>query len=293
MEESARRLLSVSDLESVASSLSGRSEVPYVLQIPAAPLPQPHENEIPVSVCHVESPTHFWCHRLEQSFRRDYTHMSKIIGDYGRNCPRWDVSVPVRKGNLVMGPFAVDGSPPTYYRAKVLSTQLGVASHRDRRVRLYFIDFGNAAEVAVGDLRVVPDALLQFAPLAIECHLTGVGPSVINDPKGEWTAKAKEWFEAHTIDKELTAKVFSVVDGVTTLDLVEKDGDWGNSMANRLLEQKFAVKVDESYCSKLDNEVRQTASESQYKPTGLLAMQRKKMSVPMGISYFSKEISKF
>lgn len=206
MEESARRLLNASDVESIASGLSGRSEIPYILQIPQPRLPEPHEHEILVSVCHVESPNHFWCHRLDDTSKQHYTHIDKIIK---KNMEQWDLSMPIRKGNLVMGPYSVDGySPPQYFRAKVISTQLD-APKSDRRVRLYFIDFGNATECLVRDLRIIPDILLDFPPLAIECHLTGVGPSFINDPRGGWTRTAKEWFESRAVDQTLKAKVRS------------------------------------------------------------------------------------
>lgn len=114
--------------------------------------------------------------------------------------------MPVHKGNLVMGPYKVAGAKPEYYRAKILSAQLEVPQS-ERRVRLYFIDFGNAGMAFVSELRVVPDALLKFPPLAIECYLTGVGPSLINDPKGNWTVAAKDWFESQTLDEVLKAKV--------------------------------------------------------------------------------------
>jgi hypothetical protein len=304
VEESAKRLLNISDVESVVSSLSSRSEVPYVLQIPAPRLPELHENEIPVSVCHVEEPNHFWCHRLEDRSRRDYRHIMKLIGPHGTSLEMWDINVPLLKGNLVMGPFRAD-NVVQYYRAKVLSTQQDVPNH-ERRVRLYFIDFGNAAEAHVKDLRVVPDGLLKFPPLAIECYLTGVGPSLINDPKGKWTKSAKEWFEERTLDQQLTAKVilltnkqneklfifyclqtsnrfsfvfiiikvFSVVNGITSMDLMEPDGSWENSISAQMLELNHAVKVEESFMNKQDNEQRSSAQEA--KPNSHMARHRQR-----------------
>jgi len=74
-------------------------------------------------------------------------------------------------------------------------------------VRVYFIDYGNAAQARVRELRIMKDELLCFPPLAIECRLTGVGPSPYRDLKGGWVGEAKQWFEAHALDKELYAKV--------------------------------------------------------------------------------------
>ena len=206
MEESAKRLLNINDVESLVSNLSRRSEVPYVLQIPAPRLPELHENEILVIVCHVEEPNHFWCHRLDERSKRDSQHMMKFGGRHGSSLKMWDINVPLLKGNLVMGPFSVD-NVVQYYRAKVLSTQKDVSDH----VFLYFIDFGNASKAPIKDLRVVPDGLLHFPPLAIECYLTGTGPSLIKDPNGKWTKSAKEWFEERTMEQTLTAKVRQIL----------------------------------------------------------------------------------
>ncbi|XP_046649298.1 probable ATP-dependent RNA helicase spindle-E [Daphnia pulicaria] len=274
VEESARRLLLMSDVESVVSSQSIPSEVPYVLQIPAPRLPELHEYEIPVSVCHVDEPNHFWCHRLDSRSKRDYTQIIGLVGPQGSRLERWDITVPVVKGNLVMGPFkSAVHNVVEYYRAKVLSTQQGVPIH-EKRVRLYFIDFGNAAVAHVKDLRVVPDGLLKFPPLAIECHLTGVGPSLINDPIGKWTNSGKEWFEMQTVDQVLTARVFSVVNGITSMDLIGEGGSWENSIAAQMLELKYAVKVDESFINKRDNEQRQ--SEQEAEPNSRMAKHRQR-----------------
>ena len=54
---------------------------------------------------------------------------------------------------------------------------------------------------------MVPEGLLKFSPLAIECYLTGVGPSFISDPKGKWIKAAEEWFVTKVLDQRLTAKV--------------------------------------------------------------------------------------
>ena len=207
MELTARRLLNPSDDESVASSLSSnRSEVPYALQIPPPRLPELQENVIEVSVCHVEEPNHFWCHRIDMQSKLAYTQINALTGERGRRLEHWDPAIPIHKGNLVMGPFQESGTPLEYYRAKVLSVQRDVP-YQDRLARLYFIDYGNAGMALVRELRVVPDALLKFPPLAIECHLTGVGPSLIKNPKGDWDKKAKEWFRSITVDKYLDAKV--------------------------------------------------------------------------------------
>ena len=206
VEESAKRLLdsTFSDIESVVSGRSGRSEVPYVLQIPPPRLPEMNESIIKMSVCHIEDPNKFWCHRVDDQSRRSYKQINRIIGPGGSLLQYWDVRVPIQKGQLVMAPFSQAGlsTRPDYFRAKVLSVHRAApgAPTSNDLLRVYFIDFGNAAEVQAKDLKAVPEELMLFAPLAIECRLNGIGPKLINDLKGKWTKEAMDWFTHRTLD---------------------------------------------------------------------------------------------
>ena len=136
------------------------------------------------------------------------SRLAKIIGPGGCNLHNCDGGVLLNKGNVVMGPFSVGGEKPEYYRAKILSIfnpsgRMG----SERRTRLFFIDYGNTAEVLVKDLRMVPPELLECPPIALEAVLTGVGPSLIRDPKGNWILEAKTWFTKRTLDKPFIARV--------------------------------------------------------------------------------------
>ena len=208
MELKARQLLNPSSEESVGTSLSSNLnvKVPYALQIPSPRFPELYENVIEVSVCHVEETSHFWCHRIDNQSKREYREITKLTVDCGKLLHLWDPAIPIHKGNLVMGPFKVADGKTEYYRAKVLGVQRNVP-YQDRKVRLYLIDFGNAAMALVSELRVLPVSLLKIPPLALECRLTGVGPSFIRNLKGNWDNDAKKWFELNTVDQFLDAKV--------------------------------------------------------------------------------------
>ncbi|KAK4023960.1 hypothetical protein OUZ56_009352 [Daphnia magna] len=107
-----------------------------------------------------------------------------------------------------------------YHRAKVLSVDLLPLS-TDSRVRLYFIDFGNVVEDYIRNLRLVPERLLNLPPLAMECYLTGVGPSLFKDPNGKWTQSAKEWFIRRTANQQLPARRFLEAESLATQQIEE------------------------------------------------------------------------
>ena len=205
MEQAAQRLLHLNDNESVVSGSSRyENRIPYMVQIPPARLPEMTEEFVNVSVCHVEDPNRFWVQRLDTLSISCHDAIGNAAGENGCNLKR-TFDHPIKKGCLVMGPFR-EGSDRSYYRAKVLSVQQGVPDIL-RRAKLYFIDYGNPTEVLLSELRPIPDDLLAYPPLAYECRLTGVGPSLIHDPKGKWTEEATEWFRDEMFNKSSLSKV--------------------------------------------------------------------------------------
>lgn len=52
------------------------------------------------------------------------------------------------------------------------------------------------------------------------------------------------------------------------MDLIKKDGTWDDSISQQMIDLKYAVRVEESYVSKMDNEARQSTKE--FKPSSHL-----------------------
>jgi len=68
--------------------------------------------------------------------------------------------------------------------------------------------------------------------------------------------------------------VFSVVNGITSLDLIEQGGSWENPISAQMLELNYAVRVEESFMNKQDNEQRRSAQEA--KPNSHMARHRQR-----------------
>lgn len=54
----------------------------------------------------------------------------------------------------------------------------------------------------------------------------------------------------------MEAKIYSVVSGVTALDLKHPQGTWENSITIQFVAMGYADPVEESYCSRMDNDER-------------------------------------
>ena len=196
VDETSKILLSPAQL--------GAVELAQDWYLPAARLPASADELVLVTVSHVEDPSRFWVQRVRDQEKHDYQRIAAIVGAQGCNLVEGGVdSASIRKNSLVMGPY--DGE---YYRAKILARQTTSSDKKmDFKVKLYFIDYGNAAEVLASELKKMPPELFHFPPLAMQCTLTGVMPSPMNDMMGLWESAAVLHFKEQFLDERARAKV--------------------------------------------------------------------------------------
>ena len=75
----------------------------------------------------------------------------------------------------------------------------------------------------------------------------------------------------------MDAKIYSVVDGITTLDFLPAGGSWDDSVAAQFLRSKYADSVEETYCSRMDNEERVIIQEATMRSGTISARYRQEM----------------
>ena len=164
-------------------------------------LPEVGEEDIPIMICHVEEPNHFW---VQRSDNVAFTDMNQITAIIQSNLVKEDI-YRIDIDHLVLAPYSFIGDTgqlvTLHFRAKIITFERDAAE-----VKVYFIDFGNCANVKKMDLHKLPPPLLHFPPLAIECYWTAIGPSLIADPKGHWIPEAHEYVQQF-VDTRLIAKV--------------------------------------------------------------------------------------
>ena len=176
-------------------------DFPCLLRMKPPRLPKVREEEISILICHAEEPNHFWVQRYDKLGNIDINQIRTIIESNLDKGVRFHINI----NQLVLAPYTYtdDGGEPVteYYRAKIIKYQ-----HDADKVKVYFIDYGNCAEVWKIDLCKLPHELLEFPPLAIESYLSGVGPSLMADPKGHWIPAAHEFIQTF-VQMPLKAKV--------------------------------------------------------------------------------------
>lgn len=76
--------------------------------------------------------------------------------------------------------------------------------------KVYFIDYGNSCSVPVDSLKELNPKikeLFKIPPLAFECTLAEIAPSVLKDSRGYWTPDAISKFADLVFNKTLHGKV--------------------------------------------------------------------------------------
>lgn len=139
----------------------------------------------------IVDPHYFWCQFANSA---DLDKIVKLAQDAGRSqqCPET-----LDKGDLCLALFSSDDQ---WYRALV-SKKIG------EMLNMVFIDYGNEAEVAIKDTRLMPQNLLEQPPQAFLCTLHG-----FDRAKGTWDDQGCDDFFNSLVDRSLNVKLVAVED---------------------------------------------------------------------------------
>ncbi|XP_026684818.1 probable ATP-dependent RNA helicase spindle-E [Diaphorina citri] len=140
---------------------------------------------INIRIVHVDNLSKFWAQNADRHYE---------LVDIHNQINTADNLVPVTGVPKVGTVYACTFTDGKYYRAKVL--QLNALK---KCAQVKYIDYGNEAEVPVSALRdfgpsLIDDELSSRKPLAFECSLAEVTPSILMDHHGLWSEEAVKWF---------------------------------------------------------------------------------------------------
>ncbi|KAI5707002.1 hypothetical protein M8J76_016445 [Diaphorina citri] len=205
---------------------------------------------INIRIVHVDNLSKFWAQNADRHYE---------LVDIHNQINTADNLVPVTGVPKVGTVYACTFTDGKYYRAKVL--QLNALK---KCAQVKYIDYGNEAEVPVSALRdfgpsLIDDELSSRKPLAFECSLAEVTPSILMDHHGLWSEEAVKWFSQLYLNssRSLYAEIYSIVDGIVKIILYEQDRREEDLTVNKkVIELGFAAFIEEHYRSKLDHDNR-------------------------------------
>lgn len=145
-----------------------------------------------------------------------------------------DLEKPVKKGTICAARFKVDDN---WYRAKILSS-IGKGDFE-----VQFLDFGNIEVVngSTGDLKRLPENLMQYAPLAKKASLAFLKAPKAGSDMGDAAAKIVQDL---ALDKSTDAIIVDS-DSYKGLQVVlfpsNTEKNWNNSINAKLIQKGYAA----------------------------------------------------
>ncbi|KAG8184735.1 hypothetical protein JTE90_019337 [Oedothorax gibbosus] len=228
--------------------------------IPRQPLPPLSKTTEVIFITHVVDCGHFWARYTSDNTILAYNYLETTIQQEKR---RGLKPLPSRSSpqidRLYLAPYYEGQNEADYYRAQLLDV-------RGERAKVFFVDYGNTEFIKVSELREINDEstpdVRKTEALAFECQLAEIKPSSIKSSKGDWSLAANSWFKANVNGLKLTAKIYSVVQGVIRIELFKRDQHGININLNKeLIKKGFAEPSEENLLSRQNNEIRVKACD--------------------------------
>lgn len=219
-------------------------------------LPSLDITHIPLEIKNIINPGSFWACLNDIETKINY----ETINNYLESMPEEKFLLFEKQpypGSFVLGPFDEKEGKIIYNRALLQSVSKNF-------VTIFFIDYGKIKQIPLSDLRRLPpnNKISKIPAQVFQCSLTNIKPSTINSITGEWSEEAKEDFKNIINNKkELYGKVYSVVDGVVSINLIYSDYDKKTTDVNDyLIREGHAEYREESFLSKKNHELREKRS---------------------------------
>lgn len=160
-------------------------------------------------------------------------------------------------GQIVVGLFTAANM---YYRCRVINLE----PHANRMIaRVLFIDYGNTEEIDVKELKALPtDDTFKRPPLAFECQLCGIKPSMNLNLHGFWSARANEIVNNLTFS-DCYARIYSIVSAIVRLEIYKTlDSENRVSLNQYLLDKAYAQDCEEMRISRENHQARIIAAKT-------------------------------
>lgn len=148
----------------------------------------------------------------------------------------------------VLAALGDSGDSNNYYRARI--ERISQSKSEQWIFDVFYLDIGSSGSVEFSQLRCFRGVSIQFVdvpPRVFECSLAEIAPSSLSSINSQWTNDAKEFFIDETSNRNVTAEIYSVVNGIAIVYIKNHTG----SINEGLVELNFAQFVEESYMSKV------------------------------------------
>uniref|UniRef100_A0A8D3DRD0 RNA helicase n=1 Tax=Scophthalmus maximus TaxID=52904 RepID=A0A8D3DRD0_SCOMX len=194
-----------------------------------------------VNITEVVDVGHFWGFQADEASLEKQRHLTAEINKRTLH----PVTVSLYPNLRCLAPYSEVAEPSLYYRAKILHI-------RGNTVEVFFLDFGNTANTACSSLRELPSDLLSHPFQAHEFQVCGMRPSAQSIILGDqWSSRARDRFRTLVNGNSFIVSLYSILHNVMRVELLINTETTNTSVADILVEDGHALKVEESFDSKV------------------------------------------
>jgi ATP-dependent RNA helicase TDRD9 len=207
---------------------------------------------LPITITEVIDCGHFWAQVNDGLYKQTLAEIQQKLNTKFK-------LLRVNQGNLYVGmlvitPYSDEANETYLYRAVIIDL------HKDRQIaEVLFVDYGNKEAKKYSQLYQFSDesvkGLQSIQFQAFQCKLVNIEINRLKCPNGVWTQAAKEQFIKIISNKQFQVNVFSIVDNIVRVNLMERNEDETVKMNvnNELIKIGIAVSAEESHMSRQKN----------------------------------------
>ncbi|NXA17613.1 TDRD1 protein, partial [Ibidorhyncha struthersii] len=181
---------------------------------------------VDVVVCTLYNPGEFYCQISNNSELLALKLLNKSLSEYCQKTPP-NIIKP-ENGDPCCAFFSDDGN---WYRALVQNVT------SDGTVKVFFVDYGNVAEVPLDKIRQISSSFLKLPFQGIKCWLSGIKPG-----NSKWIPEATARFHMYTAGMKLQARVTSLSRDGAGVELIDNSTGHPKVINEILTSEKLAVK---------------------------------------------------
>ena len=185
-----------------------------------------------LSVTWVEDPSHFWCQLL-----RNTDIIEELMDNLAEVYTNLDpAALPLQSCTVGYPCCAKFYEDDTWYRGIITN----VSSIATGQIEVRFVDYGNAQETELSDVKDLKDGFLKIPCQALNFAIAGVEPA---SKDGLWADEAKILFEKLIKFKHVVGLVTSIQnDGKHRVKLIDTTSDLDMELNQILIAANFGVK---------------------------------------------------
>ncbi|XP_050064006.1 probable ATP-dependent RNA helicase spindle-E [Aphis gossypii] len=209
-----------------------------------------NNKDIIITVTYFESVDRFWAQLLDEKHNNILFKLWELVNN--------EISlIETNPDNLVIDDIYIVMYQEEKYRGKLMEFPRGPK----KEYKFLLIDFGESVQLCNEDIFNIKDEYIKkqvysFPTLAFQCKIAKIHSPINRQLNDDWSEETNMYIVGKLL-KNAKGTIYSIVDGVVSFeDLTFINEEENISISEYLINNKLAIRSEESFASKKDHEKR-------------------------------------